>query len=88
MITTTKAASEITRAYDVLADRPSADVDLLKIYHLVDMTRAQFHAGLLELLEGGRAHLEQEAKLRRLTAEDHEIAIHAGGEAKHLLWIQ
>lgn len=88
-MTTTQArdTQRIATAYDVLAQRPGAPVDLLRIYHMVDMTRAQFHAALLALLDTGRILLEPEPKLRRLTAEDHAIAVRAGGEDRHTLSI-
>ena len=82
-----KATDQIATAYDVLAERPGYPVSLLQIYYMVDMTKQQFHAGLLALLDTGNALLEPEPKLRNLRAEDREIAIRVGGEDKHTLSI-
>lgn len=79
---------QIRTAYDVLAERPNSPVGLLQIYYMLDMTKEQFHAALRALARTEKVYLEPEPKLRRLTAEDHEIAVRLGGESKHLLSIE
>jgi hypothetical protein len=80
-------ADKIRTACLARAHRAGAQVGLLEIFSGLEMTRAQFHAGVLELLDTGRALLEPEPKLRNLTEADREIAMRVGGETKHLLAI-
>lgn len=80
---------QVRAAYAALAEKPGASVGLRLLRERLDgLSREEFDAALLRLIERPGVYLEPEPKLRSLTAADRAAAVNLGGEAKHLLSIE
>lgn len=90
MTTTTQSlsrnASEILDTYNLIADRPGANVTMLALRSLIDQNDRQMGDAIMELMAAGyNVYAEPEPKLRSLTEDDRLAALRLGGENKN--WI-